>query len=80
MYSRMCSKGVLLEYARVSRGLAVILALLVMGERPAAAYTDPGSGALLWQLLVAGFVGAMFYLRKAIAWFRSRHPHEDGAD
>ena len=27
------------------------------------AYVDPGSGALLLQMLIAGFVGALFYLR-----------------
>ena len=42
--------------------LAVILLLLT--ESRAYAYTDPGSGALLWQLLVAAFVGAGFYFRK----------------
>ena len=26
-------------------------------------YADPGSGALLWQLLIAAFVGALFYAR-----------------
>jgi hypothetical protein len=25
-------------------------------------YTDPGSGAMLWQLVAAFFVGAMFYV------------------
>ncbi|HZF40374.1 MAG TPA: hypothetical protein VE715_16230 [Blastocatellia bacterium] len=29
-------------------------------------YTDPGSGALVWQLLVASFFGIMFYLRSFI--------------
>jgi hypothetical protein len=29
-------------------------------------YTDPGSGALVWQLLVASFVGGLFYLRSFI--------------
>ncbi len=38
--------------------------LLLMAEREARAYTDPGSGMLIWQMLVAGFVGGMFYLRK----------------
>ncbi len=42
--------------------LAVILVLLT--EPRAYAYTDPGSGALLWQALVAAFVGAGFYFRK----------------
>jgi hypothetical protein len=27
------------------------------------AYIDPGSGALLWQALLAVFVGALFYFR-----------------
>ena len=30
----------------------------------AKAYTDPGTGALIWQLIAAGFVGGMFYLRR----------------
>ena len=38
----------------------------------ARAYTDPGSGALIWQMLVAGFVGAMFYFRRFTSWFRER--------
>src|SRR5262245_46570297 len=29
-------------------------------------YTDPGSGALIWQLLVASFVGGLFYIRSFI--------------
>jgi hypothetical protein len=29
-------------------------------------YTDPGSGALLWQLLIASFFGALFYTRSFI--------------
>jgi hypothetical protein len=31
---------------------------------PAYAYTDPGSGLLLWQLLVSAVFGAAFYFRK----------------
>lgn len=37
----------------------------------AMAYTDPGSGALLWQLVMAAFLGSMFYLRKLTAWFKA---------
>ncbi len=28
------------------------------------AYIDPGSGLLVWQLVVAAFVGCMFYIKK----------------
>jgi hypothetical protein len=27
-------------------------------------YTDPGSGTLVWQLLLAAFFGGMFYFRR----------------
>jgi hypothetical protein len=41
------------------------IALLMMAtEREARAYADPGAGALLWQIVLSGFVGAAFYLRK----------------
>ncbi|HEV2021146.1 MAG TPA: hypothetical protein VGQ94_01315 [Terriglobales bacterium] len=50
--------------------LAVILVLLT--EPRAYAYTDPGSGALLWQTLVAAFIGAGFYFRKLLFHFISK--------
>jgi hypothetical protein len=34
-------------------------------------YTDPGSGALLWQLLLASFFGALFYARSFIRRIQS---------
>lgn len=40
-------------------------------EREASAYTDPGTGALIWQMMVAGLVGVGFYFRKITAWFKS---------
>ena len=30
-------------------------------------YTDPGTGAMLWQLLAAAFIGGAFYFRHYIA-------------
>ena len=32
------------------------------------AYIDPGLGALLWQTIIAGFVGFLFYLKKTRRW------------
>lgn len=32
------------------------------------AYIDPGSGLLLWQGIVAAFVGLLFYLRQTRKW------------
>jgi O-antigen/teichoic acid export membrane protein len=32
------------------------------------AYVDPGLGALLWQSVIAAFVGFLFYLKKTRRW------------
>lgn len=32
------------------------------------AYIDPGLGMLIWQTVVAAFVGAFFYLNKTRRW------------
>ena len=48
---------------------ALAVALVLATEPRAYAYTDPGSGALLWQALVAAFVGAGFYFRKFLFHF-----------
>lgn len=31
-------------------------------------YTDPGSGVLIWQLIIAIFFGATFYFSKIRHW------------
>jgi hypothetical protein len=43
--------------------LSVVL-ILAITEQDAYAYTDPGSGALIWQLTVSALVGAGFWARK----------------
>ena len=35
-------------------------------------YVDPGSGALLWQILVAGVIGLLFHLRRLTSWLKGR--------
>ncbi|HEX8985241.1 MAG TPA: hypothetical protein VF767_07415 [Bryobacteraceae bacterium] len=54
------------------RALPFVLGLLFVTRREASAYTDPGTGTLIWQMLAAGFVGLMFYLRKFTTWFKAR--------
>ncbi|MDP9269078.1 MAG: hypothetical protein M3P27_12240 [Acidobacteriota bacterium] len=41
-----------------------VLLFMLASERPAHAYTDPGSGMLIWQGVVAACLGASFYFRK----------------
>ena len=33
-------------------------------------YTDPGTGAMLWQLMAAAFIGGAFYFRHYAAKIR----------
>jgi hypothetical protein len=44
--------------------------MLIATQSPAYAYADPGSGTLIWQILLAASFGVMFYLRRMIGWFR----------
>jgi hypothetical protein len=40
--------------------------VLLTVARDAHAYIDPGSGAFIWQLIVASTVGALFYVRNIL--------------
>ncbi len=67
------TRSLLLEwFCDALRALPFVLGLLVVSEKQARAYTDPGTGALVWQMLAAGFVGLMFYLRKFTTWFKAK--------
>jgi hypothetical protein len=57
--------------------LLLIFLAMFATEREARAYTDPGSGAMIWQMLVAGFVGLMFYFRRFTSWLRNRKGSRD---
>ena len=59
--------------------VALLVAIMAITERDAYAYTDPGSGALMWQLALAAMVGISFYFRKAIGWIREwrKKPEDD---
>jgi hypothetical protein len=60
--------------------LPVTLCAILLFSAQAHAYGDPGSGALLWQLLLAAFFGGMFYFRRIISWVRDKlgRKPEDG--
>jgi hypothetical protein len=49
-----------------------VLALLIVTTTPLQAYTDPGSGLLLWQIGGALVVGCLYQVRKFFARFRKR--------
>ena len=57
----------------------VVVALLALwgAEAPALAYVDPGSGTMLWQVVLAGIVGALFYFRSFLGRLFSRSRRQD---
>ena len=50
--------------------LVLLLILLLAAQSRVYAYTDPGSGTLIWQMLAAGSVGLLFYVRRIVSWAR----------
>jgi hypothetical protein len=54
------------------RAIFLIALAMFATEREARAYTDPGTGALIWQMMVAGLVGVGFYFRRITGWFKNR--------
>lgn len=48
------------------------MAVLIITENKAYAYTDPGTGTLIWQGLLAAFFGAIFYIKKIINLFKRK--------
>jgi hypothetical protein len=54
------------------RGSALCLTALAFSANQAYGYTDPGTGALIWQIVMAGAVGALFYVRRFTSWVRLR--------
>ena len=43
--------------------MSIVLLLLLLFERPAEAYIDPGSASYLFQLLAGALLGGLFLLR-----------------
>ncbi|MFX4263652.1 hypothetical protein ACOBQJ_15810 [Pelotomaculum propionicicum] len=57
--------------------LTLCSAVLIATAQPAYCYIDPGSGSMIWQLLVSAFIGMAFYFRKFIAGVFSRFKKSD---
>jgi uncharacterized membrane protein YbhN (UPF0104 family) len=54
----------------LNRILLICVGVLIVAQTQVHAYTDPGSGTLIWQMLLAASFGVMFYMRRLISWFR----------
>lgn len=59
----------------IRRTTGILIALLILSlasEQNLKAYTDPGSGAMFVQILLAGIVGGLFRIRTIVGRFRRR--------
>jgi hypothetical protein len=51
--------------------VVVLVIILTLGTvSNAEAYMDPGTGALIWQTLLAAGIGVTFYFRRVLRWFK----------
>ena len=68
----------------MTRGFAVVAILFVVTLRDAHAYVDPGTGAMILQIIGAIVAGALFYFRqirdKIASWFSRRSSRAPGGD
>ena len=69
---------------KIIRISAIALAAAFLSPVSALAYIDPGTGSYVIQIIIAGFVGAMFTLRifwkKIVRLFKKGGPVEPKAD
>jgi hypothetical protein len=56
------------------QGCFTIAMIILALPASAAAYVDPGSGTMLWQLAAAAVFGGLFQIRRIVNWFRGRVP------
>jgi hypothetical protein len=51
----------------LTRIFLICVGMLIAAQTAVYAYTDPGSGTLIWQVLFAASFGVMFYLPRMLS-------------
>jgi hypothetical protein len=57
------------SFRTLARVFLLLVPLILASPSKAYGYADPGTGAFLYQAAYAAFLGATFYLRKALNRF-----------
>ena len=60
------------QLASNASGLSLVAVLMVALERPAMAYVDPGTGAIIWQSIIAVLAAVAFSFRRVTFWIKNR--------
>lgn len=67
-------------FMKRSNVCVLVLVLLIATQARVHAYTDPGTGTLIWQMLLAASFGVMFYLRRILTWVRKLRARDARAE
>ncbi len=51
---------------KITKILIYIVLLVLLFPQPAQAYLDPGTGSYLFQMLMAGVLGTLFFIKSII--------------
>ena len=51
-----------------AKAFLIFFAILSVAPPSVYAYIDPGMGAMIWQILLAAFVGAIFFIKRVKFW------------
>lgn len=52
--------------------MTLLAVLMLLAPFSAFAYVDPGTGTILWQMLLGLVVGVSFYSRRIIGWLTKK--------
>lgn len=56
---------------KITQTIKLSILFLLISPSFSHAYTDPGSGLLLWQILGSFFIGLLFYFRRIINFIKA---------
>jgi hypothetical protein len=56
---------------------AFIFLVSLILPSPVKAYLDPGSASFLFQILIAGALGALFYIKTILKWIKNLFRRKD---
>jgi len=66
----MRSERVCLWIRNSLAGVPFLVLWMIGSEKEARAYTDPGTGTMIFQMLAAALAGSFFYIRKFTTWLK----------
>lgn len=52
--------------------MTMLAVLILLAPLSAFAYVDPGTGTILWQMLLGLVVGVSFYSRRILGWITKK--------